>query len=88
MFAQIYLTMAISTVVCKRGFSCMKRVKSDWWSKLSTQSLTRLMYLSIPVAPASSWGTSAVISVGSQKRAIRSLALPKKKRKSHQLCFA
>ncbi len=27
---EIYLTMAISTVVCERGFSCLKRIKSDW----------------------------------------------------------
>ena len=27
---EIYLTMAISTAVCERGFSCLKRIKSDW----------------------------------------------------------
>ncbi|KAJ4929799.1 hypothetical protein JOQ06_018820, partial [Pogonophryne albipinna] len=46
-FAQIYLTMAVSTAACERGFSCMKRVKSDWRSSLSTQNLTRLMFLTI-----------------------------------------
>ncbi|KAJ4946887.1 hypothetical protein JOQ06_008930, partial [Pogonophryne albipinna] len=46
-FAQIYLTMAVSTAACERGFSCMKRVKSDWRSSLSTHNLTRLMFLTI-----------------------------------------
>ena len=36
-FAQIYLTMAVSTAACERGFSC---VKSDWRSSLSTQNDT------------------------------------------------
>ncbi|XP_034057184.1 uncharacterized protein LOC117536439 [Gymnodraco acuticeps] len=43
-FAQIYLTMAVSTAACERGFSCMK---SDWRSSLSTQNLTRLMFLTV-----------------------------------------
>ena len=47
LLVEIYLAMAISTAVCERGFSCMKRVKSDWRSSLSSVQLSRLMYLSL-----------------------------------------
>ena len=39
--------MAVSTAVCERGFSCMKRVKSDLRSSLSSVQLSRLMFLSV-----------------------------------------
>ena len=45
--AEIYLAMAISTAGCARGFSCMKRIKSDWRSSLASHQLSRLMYLSL-----------------------------------------
>ena len=44
---EIYLVMAVSTAICERGFSCMKRVKSDWRSTLGGVQLSRLMYLSL-----------------------------------------
>ena len=42
---EVYLTMAVSTAVCERGFSCMKRVQSDWRSSLRAVQLSHLMYV-------------------------------------------
>lgn len=48
MFCKVrILTLPMSTASCERGFSCMKRVMSDWRSSLNTETLSMLMYLSI-----------------------------------------
>ena len=44
---RLFLIIPVNTAMCERGFSCMKRIKSDWRCSLSTPSLSRLMYLSI-----------------------------------------
>ncbi len=44
---EIYMVMAVSTAVCERGFSCMKRVKTDWRSSLTARQLSRLMYITL-----------------------------------------
>ncbi|XP_078810615.1 zinc finger protein 862-like [Oryzias latipes] len=44
---EIYVVMSVSTAMCERGFSCMKRVKSDWRSSLTTIQVNRLMYISL-----------------------------------------
>ncbi len=41
------LVLPVSTAVCERGFSTMKRVKSDWRSTLHTEMLRMLMFVSI-----------------------------------------
>ena len=37
--------------VCERGFSTMKRVKTDWRSCLKSQTLEKLMHISIDGVP-------------------------------------
>ncbi|XP_073716873.1 zinc finger protein 862-like [Misgurnus anguillicaudatus] len=44
---KIYLVLPVSTAVCERGFSAMKRVKSDWRTSLNSVQLHRLLFLSI-----------------------------------------
>ncbi|KAK1899748.1 Zinc finger protein 862 [Dissostichus eleginoides] len=44
---EIYMVLPVSTAVCERGFSTMKRVKTDWRSSLTTAQLQRLMFISI-----------------------------------------
>uniref|UniRef100_A0A8W8HXB6 Uncharacterized protein n=1 Tax=Magallana gigas TaxID=29159 RepID=A0A8W8HXB6_MAGGI len=36
-----------SNAVCKRHFSCVKRIKSDWRSRLTSQMMNHLMTVSI-----------------------------------------
>ncbi|KAJ8415103.1 hypothetical protein AAFF_G00008010 [Aldrovandia affinis] len=43
----IYMVLPVSTAVCERGFSTLKRVKTDWRSSLTTAQLQRLMFISI-----------------------------------------
>ena len=43
---EIVLVFPLATAV-ERGFSCMKRVKTDWRSRLEVPMLTKLMYISI-----------------------------------------
>ncbi|XP_041464874.1 zinc finger protein 862-like [Lytechinus variegatus] len=42
---EILLVLPISTAACERGFSCMKRVKSDWRSSLTVDMLSKLMFV-------------------------------------------
>ena len=39
----LILTIPASTAECERGFSAMKRVKSDWRASLNTSNLSDLM---------------------------------------------
>ena len=43
----IIMVLPMSTAVVERGFSTMKRIKTDWRSRLETPQLSKLMYLSI-----------------------------------------
>ncbi|XP_013383761.1 zinc finger protein 862-like [Lingula anatina] len=43
----ICLTLPVSSAICERGFSAVKRIKSDWRSSLSTQMLNHLLAISI-----------------------------------------
>ena len=51
MLIEILLVLPISSAACERGFSCMKRVKSDWRSSLAPSMLRMLMYISIEGCP-------------------------------------
>ena len=44
---EIIHVLPMSTASVKRGFSCMKRVKTDWRATLNSETLSMLMYLSI-----------------------------------------
>nr|XP_057918161.1 zinc finger protein 862 [Doryrhamphus excisus] len=44
---EIILVLPLSTSVCERGFSFMKRVKSDWRASLTTEMLRRLLFIAI-----------------------------------------
>lgn len=44
---EIILTLPISTAVCERGFSAVKRIKSDWRASLTTDTMTDLLAVSI-----------------------------------------
>ena len=41
----LVLTIPASTAECERGFSAMKRVKSDWRCRLNTTTLSDLMFV-------------------------------------------
>ena len=43
---EVYLVLPVSTAGCERGFSSMKRIKSDQRSRLTNTQLQRLMFLS------------------------------------------
>ena len=43
----VLLVLPMSTAVVERGFSAMKRIKSDWRSRLSPEQLSKLMFISI-----------------------------------------
>ena len=47
MLIEIILVIPVSTAVCERGFSAMKRIKSDWRSSLSPEMLDTLMLISL-----------------------------------------
>ncbi|MGH0115904.1 UNVERIFIED_CONTAM: hypothetical protein FKN15_054260 [Acipenser sinensis] len=42
---ELSLVIPLSTEECERGFSCMKRLKSDWRSSLSVDMLSKLMFI-------------------------------------------
>ena len=42
-FIDMILTIPASTAECERGFSAMKRIKSDWRTSLCTSTLSDLM---------------------------------------------
>lgn len=41
------LVLPLATACCERGFSTLKRIKSDWRSRLETETLDNLMRISI-----------------------------------------
>ena len=41
------LVLPLATACCERGFSTLKRIKSDWRSRLRTETLDHLMRISI-----------------------------------------
>ena len=47
MFMEMLLTFPLSSAVCERGFSAMKRIKSDWRSSLRPDMLRMLMHIVI-----------------------------------------
>lgn len=44
---EVAMVLPISSAICERGFSCLKRIKSDWRSGLTTEQMCRLMAVSI-----------------------------------------
>ena len=44
---EIVLALPVSSAVCERAFSCLKRIKSDWRCQLATEQLDHLMMVSI-----------------------------------------
>ena len=47
MLVEIMLVLPLATACCERGFSTLKRIKSDWRSRLGTETLDHLMRISI-----------------------------------------
>ena len=47
MLVEISLVVALSSSVCERGFSTIKRVKSDWRAGLTTEMLDNLLMICI-----------------------------------------
>lgn len=58
---EVYLILPVSTAVCERGFSAMKRVKTDWRSSLSALQLQRLLFLSIEGPPPEHFDAEAAV---------------------------
>ncbi|KAJ8298452.1 hypothetical protein KUTeg_024983 [Tegillarca granosa] len=44
---KIVLTLPVSIAICERGFSCVKRIKSDWRASLTTTTMNHLLTISI-----------------------------------------
>jgi hypothetical protein len=44
---EVVLVIPVSSAVCERGFSCVKRIKSDWRSRLTTEMMNHLLTVSI-----------------------------------------
>ncbi|XP_070559090.1 zinc finger protein 862-like isoform X2 [Ptychodera flava] len=44
---EIVLVLPTSTAICERGFSTLKRIKSDWRSRLTTAMMNHLLWISI-----------------------------------------
>ncbi len=47
----VLLVFAVSNAVVERGFSAMRRIKSDWRSSLSEDTLDHLMRISVDGLP-------------------------------------
>ena len=47
MLVEIMLVLPLATACCEHGFSTLKRIKSDWRSRLGTETLDHLMRISI-----------------------------------------
>ena len=47
MLVKLVLVFPLSTAVCERGFSTLRRVKSDWYCSLLTPAIDDLMRVSI-----------------------------------------
>ena len=47
MLAETVLVLPLSTAAVERGFSAMKRIKNDWRSSLTVDTLSKLMYISL-----------------------------------------
>ena len=43
----IAMVIPVSSACCERGFSSLKRIKSDWRSSLATEQVDRLMLVSL-----------------------------------------
>ena len=43
----VLIVLPMSTAVVERGFSAMKRIKSDWRANLKPPQLSKLMFISI-----------------------------------------
>ena len=41
------VVLPVSSAICERGFSCLKRIKTDWRSSLTTEQLDQLMLISV-----------------------------------------
>ena len=48
---KLYLCIPSSSAVCERGFSAMKRIKSDWRTSLQPEMMDRLMAISVSGPP-------------------------------------
>lgn len=62
MLLEIVLLLPMSTAAVERGFSTMKRVKSDWRSSLVPSMLHRLMLISIEGPPLQEWNPDDAIA--------------------------
>ncbi|XP_027132692.1 zinc finger protein 862-like [Larimichthys crocea] len=47
LIVELILVMPLSTASVERGFSAMKRIKTDWRSNLSVNTLTQLLFISL-----------------------------------------
>ena len=47
MLIETVLVLPISSAICERGFSAVKRIKSDWRSNLKTETMNNLLLVSI-----------------------------------------
>ena len=58
---EIILVLPLATAAVERGFSTMKRVKSDWRSSLDVSMLNRLMYISIEGPAVEAYHSAAAV---------------------------
>jgi len=62
MLIEILLDFPLSSSACERGFSAMKRVKSDWRSSLAPNMMRKLMHISIEGPSLEDFDATSVIN--------------------------
>ncbi|CAC5379271.1 unnamed protein product [Mytilus coruscus] len=69
---ELLLSFPLSSAVCERGFSAMKRVKTDWRSSLKPEMLLMLLFITVEGPEFNQFDTNSVFnhwwSSGRQKR--------------------
>lgn len=61
MVVEVVLVLPMSTAACERGFSAMKRVKTDWRSNLAVGILSKLLFMSIEDPPLQEFNAAVVV---------------------------
>lgn len=73
LIAELLLVLPLSTAACERGFSSMKRIKNDWRSSLSVDSLHKLLFISIEGPELDSFDGKKIVERWHSQRARRVL---------------
>ena len=62
MLVEIILVLPVSIACCEREFSCVKRIKSNWRSSLTTDTLDALVRISLDNGPLEHFDPTAAVN--------------------------